>query len=142
MSAPGRLSCLTLNLWGDQAPRDRRMEIVAGGLAAMAPDVVALQEVREGPDCPNQAETLARATGYEMAFAPAVAFRGGHEGLAILSRTPIVERVAVELPHATEQERRILLSVRVMTPTGDTWVHTTHLNYRLSHGQERQDQVL
>jgi len=138
-----RLRCLTLNLWGAEAPLAERMDLVARGLQTLAPDVVALQEVRETPgQLPNQAETLARAGGYQHVFAPATPIGGGQEGLALLSKAPIAEHAAVELPHAEPQERRILLSARLQTAAGDVWVHTTHLNYRLHHGRERQDQVL
>jgi len=139
----GWLRCLTLNLWGEQPPLERRMAIVARGLGELAPDVVTLQEVREVPgQLANQAESLARACGYQHVFAPAVDWAGGHEGLAILSKAPIAEHASIELPHARPEERRLLLSARIETAAGNVWVHTTHLNYRLQHGQERQDQVV
>ena len=119
------------------------MALVASGLAELGPDVVGLQEVREIPgQLPNQAETLARAGGYHHVFSPTVAFGGGHEGLAILSKAPIAEHAFLELPHVRPEERRILLSARLQTAAGNVWVHTTHLNYRLQHGRERQDQVV
>jgi endonuclease/exonuclease/phosphatase family metal-dependent hydrolase len=137
------LRCLTLNLWGAEPPLQRRMELVAAGLAELAPDVVGLQEVREVPgQLPNQAETLAKAIGYHHVYKPAMPFAGGHEGLAILSRAPIEEHVASGLPHALPEERRILLSARVSFEDLSVWVHTTHLNYRLAHGKQREDQVL
>jgi endonuclease/exonuclease/phosphatase family metal-dependent hydrolase len=139
-----RVRCLTLNLWGAEAPLDRRMAIVTDALVALTPDVVGLQEVREVPgQLANQAEQLARATGLDFVFASAVEFGGGHEGLAILARGRILEHQTLELPHARPEERRLLLSARVETASGTrVWVHTTHLNYRLHHGQQRQDQVL
>ncbi len=116
--------------------------MVLGGLAELAPDVVALQEVREVPSSlPNQAETLARAAGYHHVFAPATPIGGGLEGLALLSRDPIVESAAVELPHAEPKERRFLLSARIQSGQGGVWIHTTHLNFRLAHGKQREDQV-
>jgi endonuclease/exonuclease/phosphatase family metal-dependent hydrolase len=118
------------------------MALVADAIRDLQPDVVGLQEVREAPGMPNQAELLAAATSYQYAFAPAVAFGGGHEGLAILARHPIAEHAALELPHAEATERRILLSARLTTVAGELWVHTTHLNYRLAHGRQREDQVL
>jgi endonuclease/exonuclease/phosphatase family metal-dependent hydrolase len=137
------LRCLTLNLWGAEPPLEQRMALVAEGLRGLAPDVVALQEVREVPgQLPNQAEWLAKAVGFSCVFAPATPFEGGHEGLAILSRWPIVEHDALELPHAEHKERRILLSARVGNGQDSVWVHTTHLNYRLTHGRQREDQVL
>jgi endonuclease/exonuclease/phosphatase family metal-dependent hydrolase len=136
------LRCLTLNLWGAEPPLERRMAMVVDGVAEIAPDVVALQEVREVPDrLPNQAESLARAAGLHFVFAPATPFEGGHEGVAVLSRSPILASEALVLPHAEPNERRVLLSTLVERGAGAIWVHTTHLNYRLTHGKQREDQV-
>ena len=136
------LRCLTLNLWGAEPPLEQRMAAVVRGLRDLSPDVVALQEVREVPgQLPNQAETLAKAAGLHHVFAPATPFGGGQEGLAILSRQPILEHDAQELPHAEPTEQRIVLSARVQNGQGSVWVHTTHLNYRLTHGRQREDQV-
>lgn len=136
------LRCLTLNLWGAEPPLDQRMALVASGLRDLAPDVVALQEVRETPSqLPNQAETLARAAGYNHVFAPATPIGGGQEGLAILAREPIAEHAVLTLPHAEPSERRVLLSARLGEAPSAIWVHTTHLNYRLHHGKQREDQV-
>jgi endonuclease/exonuclease/phosphatase family metal-dependent hydrolase len=140
----GILRCLTLNLWGAEPPLEGRMAVIAEGLRALAPEVVALQEVLDVPGLvSNTAEGLARATGYNWLFAPATAFRGGYEGLAILSRLPITAHETRELPQATALERRILLSACLEIGGGRSlWVHDTHLNYRLQHGREREDQVM
>ena len=136
------LRCLTLNLWGAEPPLERRMAMVASALGELAPDVVALQEVREVPgQLPNQAESLAQTVGLHHVFAPATPFAGGHEGLAILAREPILASDALVLPHAEPSERRILLSALIQRGSGAVWAHTTHLNYRLTHGKEREDQV-
>jgi endonuclease/exonuclease/phosphatase family metal-dependent hydrolase len=136
------LRCLTLNLWGAEPPLETRMAAIAKGLRELLPDVVALQEVREVPgQLANQAETLAGEAGLHHVFAPAVPFGGGHEGLAILARDEILEHADRELPHARPDERRVLLSARIRHGGGSVWVHTTHLNYRLTHGKQREDQV-
>src|SRR4051794_10729827 len=81
---------LTLNMWGEQPPMAKRMELIVKGINELAPDVIALQEVREiVGQLPNQAETLAERTGYKAVFAPATKWGGGTEGVAILSRLPI-----------------------------------------------------
>jgi endonuclease/exonuclease/phosphatase family metal-dependent hydrolase len=137
------LRCLTLNLWGSQPPLSARMAVVAEGLAALAPDVVALQEVHDIPGVTsNQAEALASALGMRHLFAPTVEFRGGVEGLALLTRLPIAAHEARELPRATPHERRILLSAGLQVGGRVLWVHGTHLNYRLHHGREREEQVM
>jgi endonuclease/exonuclease/phosphatase family metal-dependent hydrolase len=136
------LRAVTLNLWGEQPPLERRMALAEAGLRALAPDVIALQEVRAIPGAlANQAETLAAALGMEFHFAPATPWGGGDEGLAILSKHPITARADRELPHALASERRIVLGVTVATPWGALAAFTTHLNYRLADGAKREDQV-
>jgi len=138
------LRCVTLNLWGNEAPVDKRMHVVAEGLRVLAPDVVALQEVRAIPgQLPNQAETLARACGMNYAFASAApAGRQDDWGLAILSRGAVMEHTWTDLPGGEAGERRILISARVETAAGSAWVHGTHLNYRLQDGVQREQQVV
>ncbi len=136
------LRALTLNLWGEQGPFAARMALCQREIARLAPDVVALQEVRQiDGQLPNQAETFARALGYHHVFAGAVEWGGGLEGLAILSRAPVQGSGHIELPHATETERRILLHAVVPTPAAQVAVFCTHLNYRMTHGVIREDQV-
>jgi endonuclease/exonuclease/phosphatase family metal-dependent hydrolase len=137
------LRVLTLNLWGEQGPVARRMEVCAAGLAGLAPDVIALQEVREvAGKLPNQAQTLAAGLGYAHVFASATPWGGGLEGVAILARGAILESAEAELPGATDQERRVVLWARVETVDGPVNVYTTHLNYRLGDGLVRERQVL
>ena len=149
-NSPRPLRFVTLNLWGENGPHERRLALIAAEAARLAPDVVALQEVRQVPGrLPNQAQTLAQALGaaFTYVFAPSTAWGGGDEGLAVVSRFPILEHAARPLPHATETEGRIVLSVRVDVPGGDRpagrglWVHTTHLSYRVTEGDKRGDQV-
>ncbi len=137
------LKVVTLNLWGEQPPLDRRMQLAVDGLRQLAPDVVGLQEVRQVPGTvPNMAETLGRALDMHVYFEPATPWGGGDEGLAILSKHPVVERRVHELPHAVPAERRLLLGVVADTPAGRIDVFTTHLNYRLTDGGKREDQCV
>src|SRR6185312_9992394 len=120
------LKVVTLNLWGEQPPFERRMEVAVEGLRALAPDVIGLQEVRQVPGkVPNTAATLAAALGMQHYFEPATPWGGGDEGIAILSRHPIVARRAHELPHALPTERRLVLGVTVETEAGNVDVWTT-----------------
>jgi endonuclease/exonuclease/phosphatase family metal-dependent hydrolase len=136
------LRFLTLNLWGENGAWESRLSLVAERLDSLAPDVVALQEVREvAGRVDNQAATLAEASGYHHVFAPATAWGGGHEGLAVVSRFPIGAHDARPLPHSKETEGRIVLSARIDSDFGQIWVHTTHLSYRQNEGREREDQV-
>ena len=141
--APGVLRFVTLNLWGENGPHQRRLDLIGQELERLAPDVVALQEVRDVPgQLPNQAETLARRLGYSHAFAAATEWGGGVEGLAIVSRFAVLDRADRRLPYATDTEVRVVLWALLDGPTGGVWFHKTHLSYRQHEGREREDQVL
>jgi len=136
------LRFVTLNLWGDNGPWEARLAQVGAELDRLAPDVVALQEVREVPGrVPNQAAALAGPRGWHQIFVPSTGWGGGHEGLALLSRFPIGEHDWRPLPHSTETEGRIVLSARLDTEVGQIWAHTTHLSYRENEGLKREEQV-
>lgn len=138
----GAARFVTLNLWGENGPWQERLALAAAGLDRLAPDVVALQEVRDVPGrIGNQAARLAEAPGWACAFAPTTAWGGGHEGLAVISRFPIGAQDFRPLPHSTETEGRGVLSVRLDGEAGGVWVHTTHLSYRLNEGVKREEQV-
>lgn len=134
---------VTLNLWQEQGPWERRLALTAERLAALAPDVVCLQEVRQVPGrVPNQAETLATALGLAWTYETAQPWGGGDEGLAILTRGAIVERCFTALPAPADQTQRIVLGARLALPCGSTrWCFTTHLAYRLTDGALRERQV-
>lgn len=148
VAEPGILRAATLNLWGEQPPLERRLQLCAAQLCALAPDVIALQEVRQVPDSvPNTAHTLAAALGMHCVFEKTVAWGGGDEGLAILSRAPILASGHVRLPHPMPEQadERIFLWALVDTAdrgAGPVLVGSTHLTYRMMHGIQREDQVL
>jgi endonuclease/exonuclease/phosphatase family metal-dependent hydrolase len=137
------LRFVTLNLWGENGPHAQRLEVVVDELRRLAPDVVAFQEVRDVPGrLRNQAETVARALSADFAFGPATEWGGGWEGVAIVSRLPVVQSVVRSLPHSSDVEGRVLFSAELASPAGGLWVHTTHLSYRQDEGQRREDQLL
>jgi endonuclease/exonuclease/phosphatase family metal-dependent hydrolase len=138
----------TLNLWGAHVPLERRLLAAARGLAPLGLDCLLVQEVRAG-DVANTAEQLAALLGGPWRAAYACAVRGGagafgpgsgpgEEGLAILAPGPIDDVRALALPASRPGTERILLSARV----GPIWAHTTHLNWRLGDGVEREAQVV
>lgn len=144
---------VTLNLWGTEPPLDRRLALAERQLRALDPDVVCLQEVRplDGRAGRTTADALGAALGREVSYAVAMRWAdgafgagrpGGEEGLAVLSRWPVRERRVLRLPVARPTEARILLSVRLDTPAGPMWFHTTHLHYRLDDGVAREAQVI
>ncbi len=144
------LRVVTLNLWGIQPPFERRIELAARQLHAIDPDVVCMQEVKPVGDAPTSAHVLAARLGMTASYARASAWNAGEhgytaageEGLAILTKAPLVEQRALVLPEARPADTRILLSGRVATAGGPIWVHTTHLHYRLDDGVAREQQVV
>jgi endonuclease/exonuclease/phosphatase family metal-dependent hydrolase len=138
---------LTLNLWNEQGPWRRRLELLVERLPELAPDVICLQEVRERPAAgddsgvPNQARWLAdQCGGWHCAFAGAQPWGGGVEGLAVLSRWPIEREEIGRLPGRASNQR-LCLAAALTSPGQPIWVATTHLAYRLRDGQLREQQV-
>lgn len=143
---------VTLNLWGLQAPLERRLELATRQLEALAPDVIGLQEVRplDGRGGHTTADVLAGALGMACRYEVALTWEdgtfrsipGGQEGLALLSRHPVLEHRVTRLSDARPTEARILLSAHIDAPAGRFWCHTTHLHYRLDDGLARERQVV
>src|SRR5262244_2800004 len=89
---------VTLNIWNLKSDVAARMKVAAAGLAALQPDVVALQEVAEPAGGPNQAEAVARALEAELAFDVVTDWDNVRVGNAVVTRLPILRRDSVLLP--------------------------------------------
>ena len=128
-------------LVGNGADLNERFEIAVAQLAALRPDVVALQEASVGGGRGNVAERLGRALGVEWIHAPTTSQVFGigwldrtitsairfNEGPAVLSRFPIVSSEIVALPRcANRLFPRVLLRVEVRTPHGPLDFYSTH----------------
>jgi endonuclease/exonuclease/phosphatase family metal-dependent hydrolase len=128
-------------LIGNGADLNERLELVVEQLAALRPDVVALQEASVGGKRGNVAERLGRALGIEWIHAPTTSQVFGigwldrtitsairfNEGPAILSRFSIVGSEMVALPRcANRLFPRVLLRVEVRTPHGPLDFYSTH----------------
>jgi endonuclease/exonuclease/phosphatase family metal-dependent hydrolase len=146
------LRVVTLNFWGLQPPLDTRLDLAERQLRALAPDVIAMQEVRAMDDAARGRTTaghLAAALGLQHIHEPAVPGQAGepageqpNDGLAILSRHPIAEHRVTPLPVPRPGEARILLSAGIDTPRARVWLHCAHLHYRLDDGVARERQVV
>jgi endonuclease/exonuclease/phosphatase family metal-dependent hydrolase len=142
---------VTLNFWGIEPPLDDRLALAERQLRELAPDIIAMQEVRplNGLAGKTTAELLADELGMGMAYEVAVSWNDGEipgrpagsEGLAILSRHTIGKTMCAPLPEPRPADKRMLLSVRIESPNGPVWCHTTHLHYRLDDGLARERQV-
>lgn len=145
------MKIVTLNFWGIEAPLDRRLALATRQLRALDPDVICMQEVRpfdnsaaptKGVSGRTTADALASDLRMHAQYARAVRWQDGEEGLAILTRAPLVQWRVLPLPDARETDARILLSGEVASEGGPIWVHCTHLHYRLDDGVARERQVV
>jgi endonuclease/exonuclease/phosphatase family metal-dependent hydrolase len=147
------LRAVTINLWGIEAPLERRLALAERQLRELAPDAIGIQEVRplDGKGGETTAQHLAARLGMHVVQGVSLRWAKdqlrpgmdeGQEGLAILSRWPILEDRVLQLPEARATEARILLSARLETPAGPIWFHTTHLHYKLDDGIARERQVV
>jgi endonuclease/exonuclease/phosphatase family metal-dependent hydrolase len=144
-----------------------RLELLAAELARLEPEVVAVQEALVASQSGAVADWLAARLGYAVRFAaanpfivpprlsarvpPALRARVDRliraaldfeEGIAILSRLPMMASSAHELPHPRfPLENRIALRVRLAGPAGPFDVWNVHLT-RAGGGHRRQAEAL
>jgi endonuclease/exonuclease/phosphatase family metal-dependent hydrolase len=147
---PRALRYVTLNvlhggvfsgLSGDDQDLDARLAMVVEALRALDPDVVGLQEASVGGRRGHVAARLADQLGLHYTWAPALlrvfpfewlntlAHRALNfsEGPAILSRFPIIEWEAHDLPRCNGLfDPRVLVYARLQTPWGDLGVASIH----------------
>lgn len=128
------LKLATLNLHCLNDDPQARLDAVATRLTALAPDLVALQEVCVGAPVDNAAEYLAQklrtASGkpYRAVFAQThLANNVTPEGIGLITALPIVEGQTLDLPTA-DFPRKALLSL-VMTRAGAVAFVATHLSF-------------
>jgi endonuclease/exonuclease/phosphatase family metal-dependent hydrolase len=151
--APGRLRILTLNCWNVTEPLAERMALVRAGVEALAPDLVAFQEVVVRRDGLDQGAWLLDGLGFERALGAAYRWtetadllphdrEGDAFGNLVASRWPILRTEVRELPGLETGERRSAVAALVDSPHGQIAFTTTHLNWRLDHGWVRERQVV
>lgn len=144
-----RLTLLNLNIWNYNAPWTERRARIIELIQRTEPDLVALQEVRYHDWLPypsHQADQiLAELSDYHNIWHPAHYWPPGEgdnrgqtcwEGLAIFSRSPIVDQTHLRLSRDLEDPRdvhqRLVLGAQIQTPAGPFWLFDTH--YPLSAG--------
>lgn len=125
------LTVLTQNVWGGFPEWAPRRKLLAERIAALRPEVVALQEVHgEGDD--TQAHELA-PRGYRVHFARARVYGKRAEGVALLLRhdARAHDPRALTLDPSDRFEganQRIVLGVTLDHPEGPVDVFVTHLS--------------
>ena len=103
-------------------------------------DIVGLQEVNQGSSKVNYQDTLeilAEETGYNYVYGCTLpSYYGGTFGNAILSKYPIVDYEAIELPkYNNEEELRVLLHAEIDIGGEIFHYFTTHLQQQAAHLQ-------
>lgn len=151
----------TLNIWNRSGPWAARLPLIRRELELLRVDVIGLQEVlRQAPpgqspdglwrvparatdDGSHDQATLIGAGLLEYAgYARAMDYGNGLGfGNALLSRFPISQHAAFELPGRETGEVRALLYAVVEHPAGKLPVFVTHLNWKLHHASVRVRQV-
>lgn len=126
-----------------------RLYFIVQRLIELDPDLVCLQEVcqtLDGGGEDNMARTIAEELGdhfgreYAWTFCPShVAWDQFQEGVALVSRHPVLEDGCQPLPTGTFP-RRVAWS-RVATPAGELQVFSTHLEHDDAHADVRLAQA-
>jgi endonuclease/exonuclease/phosphatase family metal-dependent hydrolase len=141
---PTTLKVLTYNIHhGEGVDASLDLPRIAEIITRAQPDLVALQEVdnrTQRTGGVDQAAELARLTGMNHVFGPAMPYQGGEYGQAILSRFPIAEHQVHVLPQQPGREPRVALAVRIQNP--GLWFVGTHLDHQLDAVRIPQAQEL
>ena len=128
------LTLWTLNLLNPSNPLspsgdvEMRTQMVIDAILEEQPDIIAFQEVVDSGTVPNRAELIAVETGYHWAWQKEYSLVIYDEGIAVLSRTPILETESIELPHVDLfLFTRYVLGARVETAAGPVDFYCTHM---------------
>lgn len=143
LASPGALATeaplrvLSFNAWGVwlvTPSRQARFEAMGAKIAALAPDVVAMQEVWLDEDADRLVEDLGRAGLVHSRRFTSV--WPGHSGLLLASRYPIIQQDFVEYAEGTHPHvpwhvdwmaGKGMARVRIQTPQGPVDVANTHV---------------
>lgn len=101
-------------------------------------DVIFLQEVIQPRDADSSACALARHEGWNCAYAPGHGLKGGSLGVAILSRHPLADLQAIELPYYNVRfnaGRRVALAATIDVAGTPVRIFSVHLDNRLTASQ-------
>jgi endonuclease/exonuclease/phosphatase family metal-dependent hydrolase len=128
-------SVLSLNLQGTRDSQAILAALRKAGLEGAG--VMLFQEViRPRDGALGAVDEVAQSLGMQVAFAPGFALRNGdQEGLAVLSRYPMVEDRIIPLPRYNllwKSRQRVALAVLIETPAGPLQVYDVHLDTRIN----------
>jgi len=122
---------LTYNIHGGFGKGLRQLQLLVEMLAKAAPQIICLQEVKQGPTrfgWENQGEWLGKHLDCWWAFAPVRSHTGGVLGNAVLSTWPIRHTRHHDLT-ILARSRRACLEVEIASPWGPLRVFNAHLGH-------------
>ena len=114
------LSILTLNLWHNAGPWEKRRDRIREWIERLDPDLIAFQEALLGEDFDQASDVLGEAR-YHVDYVHASPFWQGQDysfGNAVASRWPILSRRELKLPDRGDGETRAALTVEIDAPFG------------------------
>lgn len=142
VAADAQIRIASLNMASRHGPE--LLNAIRGEAALRKADILLLQEVVDSPG-DHVASQIAAELGLSVTFARAFQFnREYSEGLALLSRYPLLETESIPLPRTNLHigtTPRIALAATVETPLGRIRVINTHLDDRLNEASERRQLV-
>jgi endonuclease/exonuclease/phosphatase family metal-dependent hydrolase len=140
-TTPHRLRVLSYNIHHGEGVDGRLdLERIARVMAAVKPDLIALQEVDQNAtrsQSVDQPAELARLMQMHVAFGDNLPLQGGKYGNAVLSRFPIVRQQNHRLPNLDNGEQRGVLEVEIAVPGREPPLRlfATHLDHRPNHAE-------
>jgi len=104
-----RLKIVTINILTDLSRWAQRRPLLLQGLAALSPDLIALQEVQLPQ---NPAHWLAEQLGYpHFLLSPKLGYSASREALAVISRYPLEEASVLDLGGQDRIAQRVGLTL-------------------------------
>jgi endonuclease/exonuclease/phosphatase family metal-dependent hydrolase len=134
---------LTLNLANISEPLEARSSALVAGLKQLRPDIVCFQEVSPHPRLLRvQSEIIAEQCNFSHhAYSFSGCWGTREEGLAILSRYPIVGSLGVALPEFPGDMARQVFISELRIGSRAVLVANTHLAFPLHMTRERSSQA-
>lgn len=133
---------LTFNIYhGETMKGDFDLDLIAGVIKSVNPDLVALQEVDFKTNRARNmdlASELGLRTGLAPLFGQAMPFDGGGYGVGILSAYPFIKTRSYALPSHQDREPRMALEAHVVLNTGDT---VRFVSTHLDNTRDEKDKV-
>lgn len=150
MPVPGAFSIITLNTWKNGGDYARRLTLMGEQMAALAPGIVALQEVFAAPAIGlDTADSLAAALAMPSLHTPARAKPRPHagvvvdssSGLALMTRAPVSGHRRLSLPPDPDGGERVALMAQMPWNGLILAIVNLHLTYQPDAHERRREQL-